>query len=579
MPKGFKAEDHFDHIEKIGRNPFHRPMPDGTTRHETDLIVDRGIQFIKNQPADQPFALNMWFNAAHAEDSDRRPGTGHFPWPESANGLYDDLEMYPPKLNDPEIFESQPDFLKISINRERYFWRWNTPEKYQTNMRAYLRMISGIDNAIGRFTAQLEELGLADNTIIIYSADNGYHMGNRGFAGKWSHYEESLRVPLIIMDPRVKKSAKGQNTDLAALNLDLPATFLDWAGADIPSRYQGHSLKAIIDGEQPAEWRTETFHEHYAVRHRIPAFEGIRTADFKYVRYFDHDNHEFLHDLANDPDELTNLATDPAYSDTLAAMRQRTTDRVQQLGGPLNSSGNFNNSTLPNPDAAASMKDNLQHPTNLIDAKMRQWAGDKKYWSVEENQIVGRCDGKMEKNRFLTWKGNTIQNFDLTVQVKITKGGNSGIQYRSQSLPAIGPDIVGGYQCDIVADQVDYNGMFYEERGRGILAKTNQRVIVDPGGKSRVISDLPQQNFPSGQWHTHRILVEGNHHRHWINGHLTADALDLDTDGHSLEGVLALQVHKGPEMEVRFKNMRIIHLPDNLPLKTEADFLSAKTDN
>ena len=116
-----------------------------------ELIVDRGIEFVKNQPKGKPFALNMWFNACHAEDGDRRPGIGHFPWPRAVDGMYEDTEMYQPRLNDPAIFESQPNFLKTTINRERFFWRWNTDEKYQTNMRAYLRMVSGIDGAIGRF--------------------------------------------------------------------------------------------------------------------------------------------------------------------------------------------------------------------------------------------------------------------------------------------------------------------------------------------------------------------------------------------------------------------------------------------
>ncbi|MGB0144167.1 MAG: sulfatase-like hydrolase/transferase, partial [Akkermansiaceae bacterium] len=192
----FNRNDHFDEIEVIGRNPFFKKQPDGSLRHETDLIVDRGIDFIKRQPKDKPFALNMWFNACHAEDGDRRPGIGHFTWPQSANGLYEDTYIGPPRLGNPGIFENLPKFLQTSITRERFFWRWNTDERYRINMRAYYRMVTGIDNAIGRFLKALDEAGLADNTIIVYSADNGYHMANRGLAGKWSHYEESIKVPL-----------------------------------------------------------------------------------------------------------------------------------------------------------------------------------------------------------------------------------------------------------------------------------------------------------------------------------------------------------------------------------------------
>ena len=122
--------------------------------------------------------------------------------------MYEDLEMPPPRLNATDIYDSQPNFLKESINRERFFWRWDTNEKYQTNLRAYFRMLSGIDGAIARFLTELERQGLSDNTIIVYSADNGYYMGDRGFAGKWSHYEQSLRVPLIVMDPRLPEARR-----------------------------------------------------------------------------------------------------------------------------------------------------------------------------------------------------------------------------------------------------------------------------------------------------------------------------------------------------------------------------------
>ncbi|MCA9137157.1 MAG: sulfatase-like hydrolase/transferase, partial [Planctomycetales bacterium] len=112
MPKGFKQGDHFDEFEAIGRNPYYKTMPDGSLRHETEVIVDRGVEFIKNQPKDQPFALNMWFNACHAEDGDRRPGIGHFPWPRSVDGMYEDIQIAEPRLNAPEIFDALPDFLK-----------------------------------------------------------------------------------------------------------------------------------------------------------------------------------------------------------------------------------------------------------------------------------------------------------------------------------------------------------------------------------------------------------------------------------------------------------------------------------
>jgi hypothetical protein len=436
-------------------------------------------------------------------------------------------------------------------------------------------MVSGIDGAIGRFMKALEEAGLADNTIIVYSADNGYHMGNRGFAGKWSHYEESLRVPLIITDPRAPKSQQGQVTDALALNLDLPATFLDWAGVQIPKRYQGHSLEPVVSKGKPADWRTETYHEHFAVRNRIPAYEGLRTERYKYMRYIDHGNREFLHDLKNDPDELINLADDPAHATTLENLRERTTQRVAELGGPLDPlKGTFNASTVPYPEASAAIatKPDKDGFVSVFDGRsLRQWSGDSQYWSVEDGALTGKTDGSLKMNRFITWKNSTIRNFELRVRVKVSARGNSGIQYRGTSRPDLGLDVVTGYQCDVVATNPNYNGMLYEEKGRRILSHTGEKVIIDTEGQPWVIGKTPVKEFIPDQWHDYRVLVRGNHHQHWIDGHKTADLIDFDENGRALEGVLAVQVHVGPAMTIQYKDFKIKHLPDDLPLLQAKD--------
>lgn len=569
MPKGFKPEDHFDAFEEIRRNPYYHEMPDGTLRHETELIVDRGIEFLKAQPKDQPFALNLWFNACHGEDNDRRPGIGFYPWPRTVDGMYEDVEMYRPKLDDPKIFDALPEFYRNSLSRERFFWALNTPDKYQTNARAYARMVTGIDQNIARFLQALEEAGLAENTILVYSADNGYHFGNRGLSGKWSHFEESLRVPLLVVDPRLPEAQRGSVSEKSVMNLDLPSTFLDWAGVTIPASYEGRSLRPLVEGSTPADWRDASFHEHFAVRDRIPAWEGVRTDRFKYARYFDHD-FEFLHDLQADPDELVNLATDPAHADTLAAMRKQTEELVAKYGGELPPlAGEFKVSTDPHPVASAAVgtKPGSDGFVSLFDGKsLKGWDGDWQYWSVKDGAITGVTDGSLKRNHFLTWIGSTIRNFELRVKVKVSPGGNSGLQYRGQMRPEVGLDCVSGYQCDVVADNPDYNGMLYEERGRRILSHTGEKVIIDPEGQPWVVGKMEKKTFAPGEWHDYRVLVEGNHHRHWIDGHPTADLIDLDPEGRALEGVLAVQVHVGPAMEIQFKDFKIKHLPDDLPL-------------
>jgi arylsulfatase A-like enzyme len=574
LPKGRQPADHFDVFEDIGRNPYFKKMPDGTLRHETDLIVDRGIDFLKQQPKGTPFALNLWFNASHAEDNDRRPGIGFYPWPPSADGLYEDLEMYRPRLDDPAIFASLPDFYQSSLSRERYFWALNTEQKYQTNVRAYLRMATGIDNAVGRFIKALEEAGLADNTIIIYSADNGYHLGNRGLTGKWSHFEESLRVPLIIADPRVERPHQGKVSEAMVLNLDLPATFLDYAGVPIPEKYQGRSLKPIIAANTPADWRKETYHEHFAVRNRIPPWEGLRTERYKYANCFDHD-YEFLYDLKADPDELKNLAADPAHAETLQQLRARTAQYVAQYGGSLPPrEGDFEASTDAHPVASAAVgaKTDADGFVNLLNGRnLNGWEGDPQHWSFKEGALTGVTDGSLKMNRFITWTGSTLRNFDLRVKVKVTAGGNSGLQYRGAMRPEIGQDIVSGYQCDVVANNPDYNGMLYEERGRRILSHTGEKVIVAPDGQPWIVGQMEVKSFAPDEWHDYRVLVRGNHHQHWIDGHLTADLIDFDEKGRALEGVLAVQVHVGPAMKIQYKDFKIKHLPDDLPLLKAED--------
>ena len=154
-----------------------------------------------------------------------------------------------------------------------------------------------------------------------------------------------------------------------------------FAGVPVPERYQGKSLKPVVTAGKPADWRTETYHEHFAVRNRIPAWEGIRNAQFKYARFFDEENYEFLYDLKADPDELKNLAKDPAHADTLKQMRERTTAVVASYGGPLPPlKGGFQNSTDPHPVASANnaVKPGKDGFASLFDGKsLRGWSGEK----------------------------------------------------------------------------------------------------------------------------------------------------------------------------------------------------------
>lgn len=308
----------FDVLSPIGY-PFLRKQPSGEVRHIDQIATDRAIEFLKQQPREQPFCLSISFNSPHAEDGSL---DNLYPWPATVDGLYDAVPMSPPAGAE-KAFESEPEFLRNALNRIRWYWQFDTPEKYAKNVRAYYRMISGIDQEIGRLTAELDRLGLAKNTILVFTSDNGYFLGERGFSGKWVHYEESLRVPLLIVDPRQSGARRGKSASQAALNIDIAPTLLEYAGLMAPKGYQGRSLVPLVRGAKPA-WRRDFLGEHLMQNPDIPKWEGVRDERYVYARYFTQEPvFEFLHDLKTDPKQRLNLAGAKEHAHVLARMRRR----------------------------------------------------------------------------------------------------------------------------------------------------------------------------------------------------------------------------------------------------------------
>ena len=322
----------FDYFRPLNRSPYFKTQSDGSVRHVTEIAGDLALEFLEQQTADSPFCLSISFNAPHAEDGDKQ---NHYPVPKSVDGLYDDIEVPPARLSDPEIFAAHPEFLRRSMQRERFHWRWDTKDKFDKNMRGYWGMISGVDHVVGRVRKKLAELGLAKNTIVIFTGDNGYYLGQRGFAGKWSHYEESLRVPLVVVDPRIAETQQGTVCDEVVLNVDLAPTMLESAGVEIPDNYQVTSLVELVTGTGSPKWRDDFFCEHlFHIPGRIPKYDGVRGTEWTYARYIEQDPpYEFLHNLKDDPDQLKNYATDPDYVDQLFAMRNRCNELMNELGG------------------------------------------------------------------------------------------------------------------------------------------------------------------------------------------------------------------------------------------------------
>ena len=183
-------------------------------------------------------------------------------------------------------------------------------------------MIELLDRNVGRILAALQRHSLAGDTVIIFASDHGMYYGERGLSDCWQLNEQPLRVPLIICDPR--RAPGGWLRPELAPNIDVAPTILELGGVPIPDLVQGRSLVPLFEDDPAPDWRTEFFCEHLFERSDIPKSEGLRTADTKYLRYFEQDPvYEELYDLRTDPHEFVNLATDPRHAERLAAMRRK----------------------------------------------------------------------------------------------------------------------------------------------------------------------------------------------------------------------------------------------------------------
>ena len=199
----------------------------------------------------------------------------------------------------------------------------------------------------------------------------------------------------------------------------------------------------------------------------------------------------------------------------------------------------------------------------IFDGKsLKGWRGDAGHWKVENGCIVGEVTSanQLKENTFLIWEGGKTADFELKLQYKISEGGNSGIQYRSEEL-AGEPFRLKGYQADIDGKN-EYTGLNYEERGRGFIARRGDKVVVDAKGAPKTVSTLGAtselaKHIKMGDWNEYHLVVNGNHMQHFINGILMSEATDNDSVNRKMTGLLGLQAHVTPEMRVKFKNIRI----------------------
>lgn len=295
-------------------------------RHLTAKMGDQALEFLEGCDSSQPFHLSISFKAPHCQDS-KDILSDQFPSDRALAGLYQDITIPVPYTAGSEYHDRMPDFLKNSMNRDRWAVRFRSPGRYQQSVKDYYRLISGVDVVVGRIREALAQHGFDKNTVIIFTSDHGFFLGEYGFAGKWTPHDISIRVPLVIYDP-TRQSGELRRSEMA-LGIDMAPTILDFAGIEAPERMQGVTLKPLVDGGQPKSWRDSFFYEHwFTAGGRIVPSEGVRDQRWKYGRYLvpakieqGESRWEELFDLKSDPNETVNLAADPAYADVLEQQR------------------------------------------------------------------------------------------------------------------------------------------------------------------------------------------------------------------------------------------------------------------
>ncbi|MHC4187506.1 MAG: sulfatase/phosphatase domain-containing protein [Planctomycetota bacterium] len=350
----------------------------GGMRHEgyvTDIITDIALETLKNRPKDKPFCMMYQHKAPH----------DMFEYTQELAKLYQEVDITEPdnlyddyqnrsqaikrstqKLNigemllfflsetqkenftnileqlnvdsEDEMTDKVQDILKDLSGKEKM------KHSYQAYIKAYLRCVASIDDNMGRVLKYLDDEGLAESTIVIYTSDQGFFLGEHGMYDKRFMYEESLRIPLLVRYP-LEIKADSVNKDIIT-NCDFAATFLDYAGVSIPDDIQGRSLRPLFKGKTPNDWRRSMYYRYWMHRahYNVSAHYGIRTHRFKLIFYYGLGlgapgaRHEpltpewELFDLEKDPAEMKNVYDDPAYEDIVKGLKVELLELKDQLG-------------------------------------------------------------------------------------------------------------------------------------------------------------------------------------------------------------------------------------------------------
>ena len=381
-PQGF---DYWDLL--TGQGHYYNPTfwsVDGKTDVEgycTDIVTDKALRWLKERDSDKPFMLMCQHKAPHrtwmpairhldlyADKDLPEPETLFDRWEDNASGakvqemeidrhmhMFYDLHLPSPKNFDPSKVKGYSlDKFAFNIRKrfteaQRTQWdaKWKDRNeafaaaeltgkdlvrwKYQRYVKNYLRSIKGVDESVGQLVAWLEENGLRDNTIVIYSSDQGFYLGEHGWYDKRWMYDESMKMPLIVSWPGV--TTPGSVCHELVQNIDYAETFLEVAEAEIPEAMQGKSLVPLLRGEVPEDWRQSVYYHYYENPgpHNVPRHFGVRTKDLKLIDFYQLGESEF-YDLNSDPDERTNLYGKAEYSEQIEMMKSELL-RLQEVYG------------------------------------------------------------------------------------------------------------------------------------------------------------------------------------------------------------------------------------------------------
>jgi arylsulfatase A-like enzyme len=345
-----------------------------TGRYTTEVITDLALQFVENRPRDKPFFLMMHHKAPHRPWEPTTAHAAHFadqhiPEPVTfwdsyetrTDALHENMQRVAADLTNRDLKLTPPEGVtgadltkwlaakpnEVTVVREgktvtlkgEALTRW----KYQRYMQDYLATVQSVDDSVGRLLDALDRFGLARNTIVIYTSDQGFFLGDHGLFDKRFMYEESIRMPFLVRWPAGIKA--GSRIDAMALNIDFAPTFLEVVGLPVSAEMQGRSLLPVLRGRTPADWRTSMYYRYYhdPGDHNTRAHYGVRTLTHKLIYFWKKDQWE-LFDLVNDPYELHNLYGEPGQEALTSSLKKE----LARLKREVRDDDQLANEQLPN---------------------------------------------------------------------------------------------------------------------------------------------------------------------------------------------------------------------------------------